>query len=62
MPWNGWQIQLGIIEGNVALGRREITHWPILVNLRVDPYEQMPHELDIYVRWCADNLWLIVPA
>jgi len=32
------------------------------VNLRADPYEQMPTESGAYMRWYADLLWLFVPV
>jgi arylsulfatase len=59
--WNDWKVNFAGIEGNIALGERVITNWPLLVNLRADPYERMPHESDMYIRWYADNLWLFVP-
>ena len=37
-------------------------NWPIIVNLRADPYEKMPFESDMYIRWYADNMWLFVPV
>jgi arylsulfatase len=40
-----------------------VTGWPILINLRADPYEKGPHEADMgYLRWYADNMWTFVPA
>lgn len=60
--WNDWKVNFAGIDGNIALGTRKVTGWPILVNLRADPYEQMPFESMMYVRWYADNLWLFVPV
>ena len=60
--WNDWKVHFANIEGNIALGERVVTNWPILVNLRLDPYEKMPHESDMYIRWYADNMWLFVPV
>jgi arylsulfatase len=60
--WNDWKVHFANIEGNIALGERVISNWPILVNLRLDPYEKMPHESEMYVRWYADNMWLFVPV
>jgi arylsulfatase len=60
--WNDWKVNFAGIEGNIATGERVITNWPLLVNLRADPYERMPHESDMYLRWYADNLWLFVPV
>ena len=44
------------------MGSRKITNWPLLVNLRADPYEKMPFQAAMYLRWYADNIWLFVPV
>jgi hypothetical protein len=49
-------------QGNIATGVREIPNWPLIVNLRADPYEEMWHESPMYLRWYADNIWLFVPV
>jgi len=59
--WNDWKANFAGVEGNIATGSRKATNWPILVNLRADPYEKMPFQSGMYIRWYADNLWLFVP-
>jgi len=59
--WNDWKVNFAGIEGNIMSGVRNVTGWPILVNLRADPYEKMPSESQMYLRWYADNMWLFVP-
>ena len=60
--WNDWKVHFATIEGNIATGTRLPTNWPLIVNLREDPYEKMPHEAEMgYLRWYADNMWLFVP-
>ncbi|MHC4958193.1 MAG: hypothetical protein ACYTGN_07430 [Planctomycetota bacterium] len=60
--WNHWKVHFAVIEGNIATGRREVTNWPLIVNLKADPYEKMIHEAEMgYMRWYADNMWLFVP-
>jgi arylsulfatase len=59
--WNDWKVNFAGIEGNIMSGVRNVTAWPILVNLRADPYEKMPLESQMYLRWYADNMWLFVP-
>ena len=41
--------------------RAEVPDWPLIINLRADPYEKAPHESGMYLRWYADNMWLFVP-
>jgi arylsulfatase len=60
--WNDWKIHFAIIEGNIAMGERVVTNWPLIVHLRADPYEIMHEEGEMgYLRWFADNMWLFVP-
>jgi arylsulfatase len=58
-----WKIHFATIEGNIATGVRRVAGWPLIINLRADPYEKMPHEGEMgYLRWYADNMWTFVPA
>jgi hypothetical protein len=50
------------MDGNIARGVHKVTNWPILVNLRADPYEKMPLQSAMYMRWHADHIWLFVPV
>ncbi len=60
---NNWKIHFATLQGNIATGVREVSGWPLIVNLRADPYEKGPTEADMgYLRWYADNMWLFVPA
>ena len=57
-----WKVSFATVRGNIATGSREITGWPMIVNLRADPYEKAPHEAEMgYLRWYADNMWIFVP-
>ena len=60
--WNDWKVNFAGVDGNIATGTRKVTNWPILVNLRADPYEKMPFQSAMYLRWYGDNLWLFVPV
>jgi arylsulfatase len=59
--WKDWKANFAGEQGNVVTGVRQVTSWPLLVNLRADPYERMPFESMMYLRWYADNIWLFVP-
>ena len=59
--WNDWKANFAGVNGNIATGVRDVTSWPLIVNLRADPYENMPFHSEMYVRWYADNMWLFVP-
>jgi arylsulfatase len=58
-----WKIHFATQAGNIATGTRSVSGWPLLVNLRADPYEKGPTESALgYLRWYGDNMWIFVPA
>jgi arylsulfatase len=58
-----WKIHFAVQVGNIATGTRSVPGWPLLVNLRADPYEKGPNEADLgYLKWYGDNMWAFVPA
>jgi arylsulfatase len=60
--WNDWKIHFAVLDGNIATAVRNPTTWPMIVNLRADPYEKAPHESGMYIRWYGDNIWLFIPV
>jgi arylsulfatase A-like enzyme len=58
-----WKIHFATLVGNIASGVRATPGWPVLINLRADPYEKSPGESEMgYLRWYAENMWTFVPA
>ena len=60
--WNDWKVHFAVLNGNIATATRDVPGWPVIINLRADPYEKAPHESGMYIRWYADNIWLFVPV
>ena len=60
--WNDWKVNFATQIGNIATAVRDVPGWPVIVNLRADPYERAPGESGMYIRWYADNIWLFVPV
>ena len=60
--WDDWKIHFAILEGNITDAQRIETSWPIVINLKADPYEHAWEESGMYMRWMADNMWLFVPV
>ena len=54
--WNDWKVHFAVQNGNIATATRDVPGWPVIVNLRADPYEKAPHESGLYTRWYADNI------
>jgi len=59
--WNDWKIHFATLEGNITDATRVEPAWPVIVNLKADPYEHAWEESGMYMRWMADNMWLFVP-
>ena len=59
--YDKWKVNFAGVDGNIALGTRQVTNWPIIVNLHEDPYEMMPFHSANYLRWYIDQMWVMVP-
>ena len=56
-----WKVHFTIMEGDISQAYRKTPSWPLIVNLRADPYEVSP-DSRMYVRWYGENMWMFVPA
>ncbi len=59
--YNDWKLHFTLMEGAINEAYRKTPSWPILFNLRADPFE-VSHESALYIRWFADQMWTFVPA
>jgi len=57
-----WKLHFTILEGPINEAVRVKRAWPIVINLRADPYEVMWQESQQYLRWAVDQMWTYVPA
>lgn len=57
-----WKVAFAIERGPINEAYRETPAWPVITNLRADPFESASRESGMYLRWYADNMWLMVPA
>jgi arylsulfatase len=57
-----FKLAFAIEEGAINEAIRIAPNWPVITNLRADPFEKAYNEGGMYVRWYADNMWLFVPA
>ena len=63
MRWKDWKVHFAVVEGNIATGVRSIPGWPVIFNLKADPYETMTFRESMFsARWYADQMWLFVPV
>jgi arylsulfatase A-like enzyme len=59
--YKDWKIHFTIMEGSINEGYRKSPSWPIVINLRADPFEVSWHSA-MYTRWYGDQMWMFVPA
>jgi len=60
--YQDWKIHFTIMEGGINEAYRKTPSWPLIVNLRMDPFEVGP-ESSMYIRqFYADQMWMFVPA
>ena len=51
-----------LLEEHINEEVRVKRDWPVVINLRADPYERMWQESQMYLRWAVDQMWTYVPA
>jgi len=59
--YNNWKLHFTYMEGAINEAYRKTPAWPLVINLRADPYE-VSWKASMYTRWYAENMWLFVPA
>lgn len=60
--YKDWKIHFSIMEGAINEAYRKTPSWPLIVYLRMDPFEVGP-DAALYVRhFYADQMWMFVPA
>src|SRR5262247_1318768 len=57
-----WKIHFCLMEGDITEAYRKTPSWPVVVNIRQDPFERFAFESRMYLRWMADKLWTFLPA
>jgi arylsulfatase len=60
--WRDWKVSFAVEDGNIATAVRNVPGWPVITNLRADPYERASSQSGMYIRWYGDNIWLFVPV
>ncbi|MGI9546599.1 MAG: arylsulfatase [Flavobacteriaceae bacterium] len=61
LRYKNWKIHFTIMEGSINEAYRKTPSWPIVINLRADPFE-VSFKSALYTRWLGDNMWMFVPA
>jgi arylsulfatase A-like enzyme len=62
LRYKDWKLHWTIMEGAINEAYRKTPSWPLIINLRMDPYE-VSWESALYTRhFYADQMWTFVPA
>jgi arylsulfatase A-like enzyme len=61
LRYQNWKLHFTIMEGAINEAYRKTPSWPVLINLRADPFEVSPQS-GMYIRWFGDQMWTFVPA
>ena len=58
-----WKITFTEMWGDLPTAWEKTPSWPLITNLRQDPYEYFNREnAPLYFKWWADRMFLMVPA
>ena len=60
--YRDWKVAFAWVKGNLFTGQQESLNVPIVINLRMDPFERFPDQSMSYVQWWGEKLWTLVPA
>jgi arylsulfatase len=62
LRYKDWKVHFTVMEGSINEAYRKTPSWPLIINLRMDPFEVSP-DAALYVRnFYADQMWMFVPA
>ena len=61
LRYRNWKLHFAYMEGAINEAFRVTPAWPLVINLRADPFE-VSWKASLYTRWYAENMWLFVPA
>lgn len=57
-----WKAHFAIQTSGINTAVRESPAWPLVINLKADPYEKAAYESEMYLEWYAKNtMWIFVP-
>lgn len=60
--WHKWKVNFTEMSGNLPTAWTKSPSWPIITNLRLDPYERWQDQSEMYLKWYADRMFLLRPA
>ena len=62
LRYDDWKVIWTEMSGALPTAWHKTPSWPALVNLRRDPYERFMEQSQMYTKWWADRMFVMVPA
>ncbi len=60
--WDKWKLNFTLMSGALPTAWKKSPSWPIITNLRLDPYERWQDQSDMYVHWWGKHMFLMGAA
>jgi len=60
--WQKWKFNFTLMSGALPTAWKKSPSWPIITNLRLDPYERWQDQSDMYVHWWGKHMFLMGAA
>jgi len=60
--WDKWKLTFTEMSGSLPTAWKKSPSWPIITNLRLDPYERWQDQADMYVHWWGKHMFLMGAA
>ena len=57
-----WKVTFTEMSGNLATAWKKSPSWPMITNLRRDPYERWNIDSGMYLKWFGERMFLMAPA
>jgi len=59
---HAWKITFTQMSGDLPTAWKKSPSWPVVSNLRRDPYEKTAEESGMYTKWMGKKMWAFGPA
>jgi len=60
--WGKWKISFTEMSGALPTAWKKSPSWPMITNLRLDPYERWQDQSEMFLHWYGKRMFLMAPA
>jgi arylsulfatase A-like enzyme len=62
LRWGKWKITFTEMSGALPTAWKKTPSWPLITNLRLDPYERWQDQSEMMLHWFGKRMFLLAPA